>query len=268
MFSTIYTTILYQPILNIFVLLYNYLGHDVGVVILLITIIVRLVLYPLTSSSIKAQKSLQELQPKLEALKKQHGKDQQALAQATMELYKTHKVNPFASCLPLLIQLPILIALYSVLRDGLASNNIAAHLYSFVHDPGKINPVTFGIFDLSHPNYILAVLAGVAQFLQARTMSRKQPPKTAGTGGKDEDMMAMMNKQMLYLMPIMTIIIGIKLPAGLTFYWICTTLLMVFQQWLVGKKMKTTSSSGSLAPTSPVATEEKKVIEGEIVDKN
>jgi YidC/Oxa1 family membrane protein insertase len=264
MFSAIYTAILYQPILNIFVLLYNYLGHDVGVVILLITILVRLALYPLTSSSIKAQKSLQELQPKLEELKKKHAKDQQGLAQATMELYKTNKVNPFASCLPLLIQLPILIALYSVLRDGLASNNIAAHLYSFVHDPGKINPVTFGIFDLSHPNYILAVLAGVAQFLQARTMMRKSAPKVAAEGSKDENMMAMMNKQMLYVMPVMTIIIGIKLPAGLTLYWVFTTLLMLLQQWLVNKKMKSTSAPSSI-PTIP--SEQKKVIEGEIVDK-
>jgi YidC/Oxa1 family membrane protein insertase len=218
----------------------------------------------LTSSSIKAQKSLQELQPKLDELKKKHGKDQQALAQATMELYKTHKVNPFASCLPLLIQLPILLALYSVLRDGLASNNIAAHLYPFVHDPGKINPITFGVFDLSHVNYVLAVLAGVAQFLQAKTMTRKQPPKVAGEGGKDENMMAMMNKQMLYFMPVMTIIIGIKLPAGLTFYWICTTLLTMLQQWLVSRKIKT--SSPPVTPVVPLTSpEEKKVIEGEIV---
>ena len=193
-----------------------------------------------------------------------YAKDQQAQAQATMELYKNHKINPFASCLPMLIQLPILIALYSVFRDGLASNGISNHLYSFIADPGKINPVSLGAFNLSLPNYILAVLAGAAQFLQTWTMSRKQPPKTAGTGGKDEDMMAMMNKQMLYVVPIMTIIFGIKLPAGLTVYWLLSTLLMVGQQWIISKKAKSSSSAIPPSPAAP-SMDDKKVIEGEII---
>jgi YidC/Oxa1 family membrane protein insertase len=199
----------------------------------------------------------------MEEIKKKYAKDQQALAQATMELYKTHKVNPLASCLPLLIQLPILIALYSVLRDGLASNNIATHLYSFVHDPGKINPITLGIFDLSHPNYILALIAGAAQFVQAKLAAPKQQPKVAAPGAQDENMMASMNKQMQYMMPIMTVVIGIQFPAGLTLYWLFTTLLMMGQQWLVARKK---SSSGTSAPTpSSSSNDTPKVIEGEIV---
>src|SRR3989338_3252927 len=101
----LFNTILYQPIFNIFVFLYNYIpGHDVGLVILAITILVRLALYPLTGSSIKAQKSLQELQPKMNELKQKYADDKQKQTQAIMELYKTSKVNPFASCLPMLIQ--------------------------------------------------------------------------------------------------------------------------------------------------------------------
>jgi YidC/Oxa1 family membrane protein insertase len=259
MFSTLFNVVLYQPLFNIFVGLYNILpGHDVGVVIIVVTVLLRLAVYPLTASSIKAQRSLQELQPKLEALKKQYAGEQQKLAQATMELYRSNKVNPFASCLPLLIQLPILIALYWVMQDGLASTNLSKSLYSFIANPGTINPISFGFLNLSKPNVILAVLAGIAQFWQAKTMNRQVPPKEAGAGGKDENMMAIMNKQMLYMMPAMTVLIGFSLPSGLTLYWFWSTVLMALQQYYMGKN-ESISSGSSLGNN--------KVIEGEVVKK-
>lgn len=243
MLSSIFHSFLYQPLFNLFVELYNIVpGHDVGAVIIVLTVAIRVLVWPLTNSSIKSQRALQELQPKMEEIKKQYADDKQKQAQATMELYKGNKVNPFASCLPLLIQLPILLALYWVMRDGLASSNLDKALYSFVVNPGKINSLSFGLFDLSKPNVILAVLAGGAQFLQAKTMSTKMPPKEAGKGGKDEGMAAIMNKQMLYIFPFMTIIIGIKLPAGLTLYWFLSTILMAAQQWYMNRK-KTVSVS-------------------------
>lgn len=245
-----FNTILYQPIFNVFVFLYNVIpGHDVGLVILAITILVRLALYPLTGSSIKAQRSMQELQPKMAAVKKQYADDKQKQTQAIMELYKTNKVNPITSCLPMLIQLPILIALYMVLRDGLASKDLAQSLYSFINNPGTINQISLGFFNMAKPNYVLAVLAGAAQYFQAKTLSRKSPPKEAGEGGKDEAMMSMMNKQMLYFMPVMTVIIGFRLPAGLTLYWFFSTLLMALQQVWLFKKPTTND----------------RIIEGEIV---
>jgi YidC/Oxa1 family membrane protein insertase len=262
MLSQLFNAILYQPIFNIFVLLYNIVpGHDLGVVIIIITILIRLVLYPLTSSSIKAQKSLQDLQPKIDELKKKHANDKQALAQATMELYKTHQVNPFKSCLPMLIQLPILIALYLVLQNGLKSTDLAQTIYPFIHNPGTISAISLNFFDLSKPNIVLAVLAGVAQFLQARSMTTKKAPQGAGEGAKDEDMMAAMNKQMLYFMPVMTILIGLRIPAGLTLYWFFSTVLAWLQQIIVTKKQKTPPTP----PLSPETTSEKKVIEGQIV---
>jgi len=244
MISSIFHAILYRPLFNFFVELYNILpGHDVGLVIIVITILLRLAVYPLTSSSIKAQRSMQMLQPKLEAIKKQYKDDQQKLAQATMELYKNHKINPLSSCLPLLIQLPILLALYWVMQDGLNSNNLGAQLYSFVSNPGKINPITFGFFNLLNPSIWLAVLAGAAQFLQAKTMTQKMPPSNAGEGSKDESMAAMMNKQMLYMMPIMTVLIGFRLPAGLTLYWFWSTILMAAQQFYLAYRDKKNPAS-------------------------
>ncbi len=237
MFSSLFHVVLYQPILNIFVFLYNIIpGHDIGVVILLITFLVRIAVYPLMSSSIKSQKAVQDLQPKLKEIKEQYKSDQQKQAMMTMQLYKENKVNPFASCLPLLIQLPILIALYMVMRDGLVSDNLGNNIYPFIFNPGKLNNISFWIFDMAKTNLVLAVLAGAAQFFQTKAMLVKQPPKNAGEGAKDEQMMAMMNKQMLYFMPAMTVFIGATLPAGLTLYWFFSTLLTWGQQVLIYKQ--------------------------------
>lgn len=250
--SSIFHTILYQPILNIFVGLYNFVpGHDFGLVILFLTLILRFVLYPLTAASIKAQRSMQEIQPKLEEIKKKYADNKQMQAQATMELYKNHKVNPLASCLPILVQLPILIALFYVLRDAVAGTTLATDLYSFVRDPGKLNTVTFGFFDLAKPNVVLALLAGASQYLQAKSLTRSMPPKEAGAGAKDESMTAIMNKQMLYFMPALTAIIGLSFPAGLTLYWFLSTMSMVAQQYWMNRNLK---------PAEPG-----KVIEGTIV---
>lgn len=232
--TQLFTTILYQPLFNGFVGLYN-LIPDVGIVILIITILIKLILYPLNTSSIKSQKALTDLQPKLDALKKQHQGNQQALAQETMKLYKENKVNPFASCLPLLIQLPILIALYYVLQKGLTTSNFEL-LYPFIKNPGAIKTVSLGFMELGKSSIVLAVLAGAAQFWQAKMMVRKKPSKEAGAGGKDEGMMSMMNKQMLYFMPIITVFIGFQLPAGLTLYWFLSTLLTALQQLVMFKK--------------------------------
>lgn len=179
---------------------------------------------------------MQEMQPKLDAIKKEFPNDRQKQAEATMKLYQTHKINPLTSCLPLLIQLPLLIALFWVLQDGLASRNLTENLYSFVSNPGQLNAVSFRLFNLAVPSIPLAVLAGIAQFFQAKMTSRKNPPAEAGKGGKDESMAAAMNKQMLYVMPVMTVLIGWRLPAGLTLYWFFSTLLMIAQQWIVFRK--------------------------------
>ena len=255
---SLFHTILYQPIFNFFVGLYNVIpGHDVGVVIIIITVLVRAIIYPLTSKSIKAQKAVQDLQPKVDAIKKEYANDQQKQAAALMAVYKDNKVNPFASCLPLLIQLPILIALYTVLRDTLMADKFATELYSFVSNPGSLNAVSFGFLDLYHKNYVLAVLAGAAQFWQTKMMLTQQPPKNAGAGAKDESMMATMNKQMMYFMPVMTAFICISLPSGLALYWLFSTLLTVAQQAFLMR--------GNKKDNTP--TDKTNVIEGTVVGK-
>ena len=230
-------TFLAEPMYNLLVWIYTVLPfQDIGVAIILLTILIKAVLWPLTGKSLKGQKALQSLQPKMEALKKQYKDDKEKLAKEMMALYKTEKVNPASSCLPLLIQLPILIALYRVLLVGL-NNGDTYRLYGFVTNPGAINELFLGFIDLAHPAIWLAVLAGIAQYFQAKMLQARRPPKAIREkeGAKDEDMMATMNKSMLYFMPVITVVIGATFPGGLALYWLVVTLLSILQQYLVFK---------------------------------
>lgn len=264
----IYHTILYQPLFNLLVWLYNVVpGHDIGLAIIALTIIIKLLLYPFTLQSIKAQKAMQDLQPKMEELKRKYKNEKEKLSLAMMSLYKEEKVNPLSSCLPILIQFPFLIAVYQVFRSGL-SNGSFEMLYPFVAHPGAIDPNFFGFLDLSQPQVALAVLAGAAQYWQAKMLMVKKPPQTkAGKpipGAKDESMMASMNKQMVYFMPIMTVVIGMSLPGGLALYWFITTLLTAVLQLYFFRDKKDKGDSGK--PQIADKAGKPEVIEGEVVN--
>lgn len=258
--SSIFHTVLYQPFFNGFVGVYHVIP-DVGIVILIITVILKLVLYPLTGQSIKAQKAMTELQPKLQEIKEKHKDDQQAIAQATMQLYRDHKINPLGSCLPILIQLPIFIALYWVLRDIFVLESFEGLLYAFVTDPGSINPQSLNMIDLAKPSYLLAIFAAAGQFWQARFFMQRRKKKAAEKGTEEkkassqqDDMMKMVNKQMLYFMPVMTLLIGTQLPGGLALYWFLSTVLTGLQQVILFRE-------------KPGVGKESDAIEGTIVEE-
>jgi YidC/Oxa1 family membrane protein insertase len=245
-------TLLYQPIFNLFVFLYDIVGH-VAIVIVLMTLLLKLVLYPFTASSIKAQQSLREIQPKLNALKEKYKEDQQQLAQETMKLYKENKVNPLGSCLPVLVQIPFFLALYWVLRNGLTTNDFSS-LYSFVPNPGEINAVDFGV-NFAVPSILFAVLAGGSQFFYAKFMITTPAPKQAGSGAADENMLAAMNKNMMYVMPLITFMVSFQLPGGLALYWFISTIFSAAQHLYLKKKHATPASTTD-------------VIEGTVVSDN
>lgn len=233
--SNLFQTFCYQPILNLVIFLYNNVpGHDLGIAIVLLTIIIRFLLYPLSQKSIVSQKALNDLQPKVEEVKKKYADNKEEMGKAMMALYKENKVNPFSSCLPLLIQFPFLIAVFQVFRDNF-SEKVLQKVYPFIHQPGSINSISLGFVDLSKPNIVLAVLAGLAQFWQAKMMITKQPA-IKSEGSRDENMMAIMNKQMLYFMPVLTIFIGMTLPGGLSLYWFVTTVFQALQQYYIFHK--------------------------------
>jgi len=246
----LYQIICYQPILNVLVFLYNNTA-DFGIAIILLTVVIKLALWPLSQKSIKSQTELQAIQPKLDELKKKYADNKAELGTATMNLYKEHHINPLASCLPLLIQLPFLFAVFRVLRTGLTAD--LGLVYYFLPRPENFQTLSFGFMDLSKPVIYLAVLAGAAQFIQSKMMLSKQ--KKANNGkNNEENMTDIMNKQMTYIFPIVTVVMGATLPGGLTLYWFMFTALTVLQQFLVLKLKKGNDLSG---PSGP--------IEGEII---
>ncbi|MBL7021973.1 membrane protein insertase YidC [Patescibacteria group bacterium] len=239
MLIDLYNTILYEPLFNILMFFYNVVPiKDIGFSIILITILVRLLLYPLSKSSIQSQKKLQELKPQIDELKAKHKDDKEAFGKATMELYKREKINPASSCLPLLIQLPILIAVYQVFRLGLSNESFDV-LYSFIAHPGTINSMFLGFVNLAEPNTILAVLAGASQYVQSKMImnikGEEGKPKEKKEGN---EIMDSMGKQMLYMMPLFTVFIGMSLPSGLVLYWLISIVLTVLQQYLIFSKKK------------------------------
>lgn len=226
---------LYRPLFNLLIWLYNVIpGADLGLAIIALTVVVKLVLWPLTHSSLKSQKMLQDLQPKLDELKEQFKGDKDGLAKAMMELYTKEKVNPLSSCLPILVQIPILLALYKVLSDGLHVESLSS-LYGFVQNPGSIDAMFLGFLDLSARSIPLAVLAGLFQFWQTRMLIARRPPNQVkkAEGAKDEEMLVAMNRSMMYFMPVMTVVIGASLPGGLTLYWVAINVVSIIQQYVV-----------------------------------
>lgn len=235
--STAFHTALYRPLFNALVLIYNFLpGHDLGIAIIILTCIIRMLLYPSTIKSLKSQKALQELQPKIKEIQKKFKDDKGEQGKAMMELYKKENISPLSGCLPVLFQLPVLIALFLVLR-GLAGNSssIDANLfYSFVPVLKEVNHSFLGIVNLTAPNYVLAVAAGIFQFFQTKMITGKS--KTSSQKGQKEgDFAQIMQKQMLYLFPIFTIFILWRLPSAIALYWITTALFSIGQQYIAFK---------------------------------
>ena len=238
--AELFTTILYQPVFNLLVFLYNLTGN-LGLAIIILTVAIKILLWPLSAQATRAQKQLQAVQPKIEELKKRHKDKREEQAKALMELYHQEKINPLSSCLPVLIQLPLLIAVFQVFRQGLKSESLNL-LYPFITNPGSLNSLLWDSIDLATPNVVLAVLAGLAQFWQTRMLMAKQP---ASPKPKSDDFAAILNKQMLYMMPILTVFIGLSLPSGLALYWLVFTLLTIGQQRIVLKEKPTIAAQST-----------------------
>lgn len=227
-----------DALLTLLVQLYTITG-SLGWSILAFTFIVRSLLVPLSLPTIKSQKKMKELQPELNKLKVKHKEDKKAFQAAQLELYKKNNVNPLAGCLPQLLQLGILIALYSVFTQFVGQSQ--------VHGV-NIDPWFFGL-DLRKPDhtFVLPVLAGVTQLILSVMIlpggevadivpNDSKKKKVQEENKKEEDateMAATMQKQMLFMMPVMTGFLALRFPSGLALYWTATTVYSIFQQYLL-----------------------------------
>lgn len=228
-----FQTIFYRPILNVLVYFYGTIAFkDFGLAIILVTILIRLILYPLFHRSAKQQMMMQRIQPKVKKIQELHKNDKEKQAQALMELYKEHGVNPFSSIILLVIQLPIMIELYWVVRSGLASGGLSG-LYSFVAQPGVINPVFIGLVNLAKPSIILILLAALAQYFQAKLAIYRDPKNTAPLSQAEK-----MARQMVFIGPLVTIFIFYSLPAAVGLYWLVTSLFSILQQAIINRHFR------------------------------
>ncbi len=224
--------ILYQPLFNVLVLLCKYLPwHDLGLAIIILTVLIKLALYPLGAKAIKSQKALAQIQPKIKEIQEKFKGDKEAQGREMLALYKREKINPFSGIAVLLIQLPILIALYQLFWKGIGPDQMN-NLYSFISFSGQVNSNFLGFLNLGGPNWMIALIAGALQYWQAKMLALKKTQK------KTSDFSDQMQKQMTIFMPGFTFLLLLNIPSALGLYWIITTLFTIIQQYLVLKENK------------------------------
>jgi YidC/Oxa1 family membrane protein insertase len=237
----IFNLIFTFPIFNALMLLYHLFG-DFGLSIVVLTLIIRLILFPLTLKQLKSMKATQALQPRLAEIKKKYAKDQQAQLVATQALYKEYGINPAAGCLPMLIQLPVLYGLFYGIEDLIKIPNVQAlnHLlYPFIPHFAVmpdlnltwltfINPALQFSLAKPDPTHILPIIAGLATFIQLRM---SQPKNAATSGASDPTAQSM--KMMQYVMPLITVFFAWTFAAGLALYWTVSSIFQAMQQYFV-----------------------------------
>jgi len=246
-FSWTYNELLFRPLFNLLVGITNILpSHSVGWAIIGVTIIVRLVLLPSALHQAKAlqknQDKMGKLQKELKLIKEQYKDDKAKQAEETMLLYRKAGINPASGCLPLLIQLPILIALYRVFYIGLGSETFQ-YLYPFTTAPEVLQTVFFGI-QLTEPSLLLGIIAGIGQFVLMRFFTPTQ--NTSAATDESAQMMAMMQKNMTYFFPAMTVFIALQVPAALSLYWVASTVFAILQQYIVKRTLHLSSNPPAL----------------------
>lgn len=233
--KTIWETIIYEPIYNILVFTaQNITFKDIGLAVILVTILIRVILYPLSKKSTISQYKMKEVQPKIDAVKKL-GLSKEEEAKKTMEIYKDSKVNPFSGCLFLLIQLPILFALYFVFIHGISQPE---HLYSFLSIDG-LNNMFLGFIDITKPYLWLAILAGISQSIQAFLMPKPVAPSDNDKMNFQHQFAKSMSIQTRFVLPIIIVIIANQLAAAVSIYWVTANIFSIAQDLYLRRKLDT-----------------------------
>ena len=234
----IWNNFFYEPLYNGLIFLISVIpGGNVAIAIILLTIIVKLILYPLSQKSITTQAKMKSLEGEISSIKNKHKENKEAVARETMELYKKHSVNPFSGCLTIIIQLPIIIALYFVFFKGLTPED--GVIYSFVHFPENINTFFLGFIDVTKKSIVLAIFAGITQYIQTDLSLPKSSPVSSGKISFADEFSRSMNMQMRYFLPVLIIFVAYTTSAAVSLYFITSSLFMIGQEYLVKKKTNT-----------------------------
>lgn len=239
MLSSIWNTFLYQPLINALAFLVSIVpGGDVGIAVILLTVLVKILLFPLSQHQLRNQAAMAILAPELEKIKKS-GASQEEQARLTFELYRKHKTNPFSGCLAIIPTIFVLIALYQVFIKGI--NFDADVLYSFITRPEHANMLFLGLIDISQKSFVLALLAAVSQYFQAHFMPKPVVPADAPADSFQANFSKSMYNNMKYGFPIFiflilyTNILGISLSGAVALYFIVSNIFAIGQQIYIKK---------------------------------
>ena len=238
--ASLWNTIFYDPIYNVLIFIINNITFgDVGFAIILVTIVIKLVLSPLTKKSIRSQILMKKMEPELKQIKKDFpNKEEQA--RKTFDLYKKYKTNPFSGCLVILIQLPFIFALYYVFYKGLSFD--PSHIYSFINIPANLNNNFLGLVEMHSKSMVLAVLTGISQFIQGYLSSplKSKTDLTINTEEKktfQDELSSSMQMNVKYVLPFIIGIIAYQISAAVALYWITSNIFTIAQEWYIRRSL-------------------------------
>ncbi|MEX2010476.1 MAG: YidC/Oxa1 family membrane protein insertase [Parcubacteria group bacterium] len=236
--SGIYNTFFYKPLYNTLIAIFEtFPWADAGVAVIMLTIIVRFILYPLTKKAIKTQVYMQRINPELLKIKEKYKNNKEEEARQTLALYREKGVNPFSGIFVLLLQLPIIWALYQIfLHAGFPSVNTNI-LYSFVRVPENINILFLGVMDITGQSFILALLAAISSYFQIKVSVGSQPKPTGTTFA--DNLTRSMQTQLKYFLPVIVFFISWKISGVIALYWFTTNIFTIIQEIVVRKKLET-----------------------------
>lgn len=240
MFSYIWHTFFFDPVYNTLVFFIDIFPHgDVGLAIIATVLLVKMVLLPISIKAVKTQKIMREIEPKLKELKEKYKDDRQQQAQAMMEVYRDAGMNPLASIVLIFIQIPIIIALYFSVYSGggVALPDINTDLlYAFIAAPFEVSMHFLGQFDITERSLVLALGAGVTQFIQVHLSMPKLPPKEEGAEPDlKADFMRNMQLQMKYVMPVLITFVAYSISAAIALYFVVSNTVTIAQEYFIRK---------------------------------
>ncbi|MAJ97500.1 hypothetical protein CL644_01255 [bacterium] len=238
MIINIFNTFIFTPLYNGLVFLIDIVPYaDVGAAVIILTVIVKIFLFPLAHKVAHMQVKMKELAPKLEELKEKYKEDKQKQTLKIMALYREHDVRPFLSILVVFIQLPIILGLYWVFFKGGLPDIQLDLLYSFVPNPTAINMNFLGLIDMGGRSIILALLAGGTQFIHSYYALPKPKPRGENPSLK-EDLAHSFHLQMKYVMPIIVVVISYTISAAIALYWLTSNLFAIGQELIVRRRLE------------------------------
>lgn len=240
MFSYLWHTIFFDPIYNLLIFFVGvFPDGDVGLAIIAAVVVVKTILLPLSIKAAKTQRIMKEIDPKLREIKEQHKDNREEQAKAMMAVYKEAGLNPFSSIFLILLQIPIVIALYfAVVRGGgvpLPDINVDL-LYSFVTAPATVTMNFLGVFDITERSLVLAAAAGISQFIQMwLTLPAPKPKEEGAAPNFKDDFARTMHLQMRYVMPLIIFGVGYSISASIALYFLVSSVIAILQEYVVRK---------------------------------